>query len=51
MGVRAFVSRLVRALTPIVAQIFVFFGFLGFSRWFCLAIGWGALIFLVFSGF
>ena len=36
---------------PIVAQIFGFFGFFWFSRWFCYAFGKGALVFLVFSGF
>ena len=36
---------------PIVAQIFVFFVFFWFSRWFCYAFGKDPLVFLVFSGF
>ena len=36
---------------PIVAQIFGFFDFFWFSRWFCYAFGKDPLIFLVFSGF
>ena len=37
--------------TPIVAQIFGFFVFFLFSRWFCYAFGKDPLVFLVFSGF
>ena len=36
---------------PIVAQIFGFFGFFWFSRWFCYAFGKGPLVFLVFLVF
>ena len=37
--------------TPIVAQIFGFFCFFWFSRWFCYAFGKGPLVFLVFLVF
>ena len=36
---------------PIVAQIFGFFCFFWFSRWFCYAFGKDPLVFWVFSGF
>ena len=36
---------------PIVAQIFGFFVFFLFSRWFCYAFGKDPLFFLFFSGF